>query len=180
MAERIPMQATETKINELRAIIADEQVGITERRAVAAHVVRLQAETVEDASPDDPEVVALKQPWPRDTAVDREIADQWSRVTNGRSVNGWSEADALAKTTERHRLRVLLALIVDECLHRLERLAACQAVIDSHLRSQGSLRNAALTAESLLAKVIPPDAVKWTDKGMMSVVRPPREYADLW
>jgi hypothetical protein len=166
---------TISKVDELRAIIADEQVSITERRAVAAHLIRLTVESVSQPSSDDIEVIELMTPW-----EDHVLAAQWSEATNGRSANGCTQTRALEIVYRRHRLRAVLAVVVSEAAHRLERLAAVETVLNDFMHPQGHYHRNAFTSEKLLETVKPATAVKWTVRGKEPVARPPVGFADVW
>jgi len=165
------------KVADLRELIADESLSINERKLAAEHAVRLQLEDVEltGVPDDDPEIVELMTPW-----ADQTLAAMCASVTNGRSVNGWNLTDAKKTVLRRLALRALLAVVVDEAAHRLERLAACQVILDEHLHPRNVLRINGYDAERLLDAVVSADAVKWTSEGQRTVERPPQTLADVW
>ena len=169
------MNDTNDKTNTLRAVVDNEALSIEERKDAAALFVTLTVETVTDPADDNPEVAALRQPWD-----DKFLAECAAPATNGRSLTGWSLPDAREHVAKRHRQRVVLALIVDEALPRLIRLAACQTMLDSFLHPNGRHRKGAYSPERLLSEVAPADAYKWTTQGKLPVSRPPLTVADVW
>jgi hypothetical protein len=169
-----------SEIETLRAAVADETLCKAARRDAAAHVVRLLVEAVPEALETDDEVCGLQEPWPRSTQNEAQTADMWEACTNGRSVRGWNASDALSEVTDRHKLRTLLALIVNEAAPELERLAACEAVLKNHLHPEGFHRRNHYTPEQMLEMVRSSDDMKLTAKGRVPVARPPRSIQDLW
>jgi hypothetical protein len=160
----------------LRAVVEDEKLNISERSAAAALFVELTVDGVPDPADDHPEVVTLITPWDDGGP----LSDVIATVTKGLSRTGYPLAEARAHVLQRHKLRAVLALIVDTAVPRLIRLAACQTALDSYLPAKGRHRLNAYTAERLLAAVIPADGYKWTSTGKKPVERPPQVIADVW
>jgi hypothetical protein len=163
------------KIEALRTVVEDEGLDIAQRRDAAAHIVTLTVDAVPEVPDADTEVVTLTTPW-----ADPVLAKIAADATGGRSVNGYSLPDAKQTVIKRHRVRALLAVVVDDTAHKLIRLAACQTALDGFLHPNGVHRRSAYTAERLLAEVRPSDSFKWTSKGKEQIARPPLSLADVW
>lgn len=165
-----------TELAALRAIIADEAKPLAERTAAAALAVQLTVDGIPDPADDHSEVVTLMTPWDDGGPLSNVIAT----VTKGLSRTGYPLAEARAHVLQRHKLRAVLALVVDVTAHKLIRLAACQTMLDSFLHPNGRHRLNAYTPERLLAAVVPADGHKWTSAGKEPVERPPQVVADVW
>jgi hypothetical protein len=166
----------EDELAALRAVVADEGKPLAERTNAAALIVTLTLEAVTEPADDHPEVVTLVTPWDDGGP----LSDVIAHVTKGLSRTGYPLAEARAHVLQRHKLRAVLALIVDTALPRLIRLAACQAALDGFLHPNGRHRVNAYSPERLLAAVKLADGFKWTSKGREPVERPPRVVADVW
>jgi len=137
-------------------------------------------EAVPVPSADDPEVVELQKPW-----SDPFLAQMGAEVTGGRSLTGYTLKDAVETVHKRHQLRAVLAVVVDDTAHRLERLAACQVILDdAHPKGVWRINN--YSAETLLEKV------EWRGRYTANMKReyyradppkgerPPMELQDVW
>jgi hypothetical protein len=164
----------------LRAVVEDNSKPQNERSAAAGLIVTLTVDAVADPTDEDAEVVKLRTP----SDDGGPLSDVMAAVTQGRSRTGWSLADARAEVFERHRLRAVLAVVVDEAAPNMIRLAACQTVLDQFMHPNGRYRQGAYSPERLLAEVVPADAFKHTSqsmfKGKVPVCRPPKTFADVW
>jgi hypothetical protein len=70
-------------------------------------------------------------------------------------------------------------VVVDDNAPRLERLAACQLVLDdSH--PEGHWRKNNFSAEKLLEHVKTPEGVDYWGRQWGPIARPPMELGDLW
>jgi hypothetical protein len=169
----------EQQAMQLRSVTADEGQSLPARRAAAEHLIGLHVEAVEAAgvSDDDPEVSALRTPW-----KDAELASMFCKSPDGPPLKGWPLSDAKSKVLDRRKLRALLAVVVDEKAHPLERLAACEKVLRDY--PVGKWRMNSYTAARLLAEILPADSVKWDSdswrRGPIQVQRPPMELKDVW
>lgn len=105
---------------------------------------------IPDALDTDAEVVELQKPWD-----DAELAAQWATESKGRSIHGWSTKDAIAEVTACHRLRSLLATVVNEEASTFERLAAIDAILDGHLPSDHHFKRNRLTPVVLFERIRP-------------------------
>jgi len=164
-----------SEMNALTALLADETKAVADRRNAAIHLVCLRVEAVPEPSAHDPEVLELRKPW-----TDPALAQEWTEITKGRSVNGWTSKDAIAEVHKRHRLRVLLGIVVDQPGHSLMRLAAADAVLTDHIPSKHSFKINGRTSPWLLDNIRPADGFKWTDQGKQPVCRPPMDLQDVW
>ena len=119
-----------TKINaidELRSVVNDDTLPITARRDAAVHLVALKTKAVDLNVPDDdPEVVALRTPWPRMTESEVWLADSWGKVVN---TSGWSLLEAKAEVADRWAFRAQLAAVIDTSLPHLERLETVRVIL---------------------------------------------------
>jgi len=170
------------KIEGLRALLADESLPLAERKTAAELCIAALVDAVQAPGPDEAEVVELRTPWKGDARTCNFLSDAWKQRN---VVYGWHEtgptlSQALKRVAELLRLRALLGVIVDDSAHKLERLAACRALLDEHLDPRNHYRRNNFTAEDLLARVLPAGAYKWTAKGRVPVVRPPQTLADCW
>jgi hypothetical protein len=174
--------STETQIDELRKIIADEQVSITERKAVAEHLVQLVVDAVPAPGEDHAGVVELRTPWRDDGSLGSLAPVAW-RARN--EVYGWAPSgptlpQAIKRVHDGLKFVALLAVVVDEDAHRLEKLAACNAVLHDHLDPRNFYRVNGYDAEKMLSTVKAANATKSTSAGKVPVVRPPQCMADVW
>jgi hypothetical protein len=160
-----------SNIGELRVVIADESLGLPERRAAAEHYLAELVEAVPAPAEDDAEVVELRTPWKAEGEMGKFMQSGWrSRNT----VYGWSPdgptlTQAKLHVHDRMKLRALLGIIVDDSAHHLERLEACRGVL-GRLSLQNFYRVNGYTPERMLAEVKPDTELK----------RPPREFSDVW
>lgn len=172
-----------TEIEQLKQIVLDENMPIDSRREAAALLIRLEEEAIvsKGVEDDDPEVVQIMQPWPRDTALNASIADMFAPVTNGRSINGWDLVDARAEVLKQKVLRQRLQTVVDESLPRVLREAGAAAV-KAVLPSGNHFEINSVSPSAMVDKAKLPTGTKWTSasRGPVPVVRPPVEYSDLW
>ena len=112
----------------LLAIAADETLTTTERRDGAEYAIRLLAASVPDPLETDVEVVGLMKPWPRQTEQQRWLADSWADVSKGRSLHGYTVADAKAAVLKSRVRRMLESLATDQDKHLYVRQAAQSAL----------------------------------------------------
>lgn len=115
-----------SKLEELRAMVADETLTKAARKDAAEYVVRLLTEAVPEPNEDDPEVIDLMKPWLRDTPGNAGIADIFADTTRGRSIHGFSKREALLAIHIRHRRKLLKGLSEDESEPKAIRDAALQ------------------------------------------------------
>lgn len=163
----------------LRAIIADTSRSEKERSHAAEHVVQLELAVVEaQGVPDDDDEVMeligvrdglLGKYWPL-----------WVEILTGRLADSFTLAEARKIVLRRKLLRTLLAIVVDESKDELERLAACQEILDTHLHPRNKFKINAHNAARMLAAVVPSDSTKWTSNGQVAIERPPKTLADVW
>jgi len=169
----------EQQAKQLRSVVVDEGQSLQSRKAAAEHLIGLHVEAVEAAgvSDDDPEVSALRTPW-----KDAELASMFCKSLDGPPLKGASLSDAKNTVFQRRKLRALLAVVVDEKAHPLERLAGCERIL--HDYPVGKWRMNSYTAARLLAEILPADSVKWDSeswrRGPIQVQRPPMELKDVW
>jgi hypothetical protein len=169
-----------TKIDGLRSLVADESLPLTERRDAAAYVIRLMVESIPVPKADDDEVVELQKPW-----HDPFLAELGAAATFGRSLSGWSLKDAIAEVHRCHQLRAVLSIVVDDTAHRLERLAACQYVLDNS-HPEGTWRRNNYSPENLLDKVEwrvrckPNGGFEHYRADPPKGARPPMSLSDVW
>ncbi|WP_158788595.1 hypothetical protein [Granulicella sp. L46] len=171
------------KLDDLRALISDESITLAGRMVAAEHAVRLQVAAVPEPTEDHAEVQELLKPWPRETALERQFAEMFEGATGGRSLNGWSLKDALVKVKERLVFRAFLAIVVDESIHRLERLEACRVILEDHLHPQNTFRFNRLSPEMMLERVLPDTTMKssgYLSEPKVPVERPPQSLEDVW
>lgn len=156
----------------LRLVLADETLPIQSRQAAAEHLIKLVIESVQEPANDNQEVLKLQQPW-----ENREFAAMFA---NSVAVDGESPAEAKRIVRQRNRLRAVLAVVVDESAHRLERLAACQKVLDDTPRTNWPANG--YTPDGLLAEVLPAGTLRWAGlfKEQVPVNRPPKGISDVW
>lgn len=169
------------KIQDLKALTADESLNLSVRKTAAEHCIEELVNAVPAPTDEDAEVISLQEPWSRETEADRLVFDLMSKITNGKSTNGRSLANAKAEVHRRNKLRLVLAVIVDTEAHRLERLAACERVLQDHPQiSKWAIGN--YSAERLLSEVLPAGATKLVSafKPPQRVSRPPHSIADVW
>ncbi len=164
--------------------MADEQVSLAERKAVAEHLIQLVVDAEPVPGDDHAEVMELRTPWTDDGPLGSIAPMAWKQrnISYGWSADGPTLAQARKRVHDRLKLRTLLAVMVDEAAHRLERVAACQAVLHDHSDPHGFHRKNDCDAEKLLDKVLPPTATKfggWNEP-RVPVVRPPQCLADVW
>lgn len=172
---------SKTNYEQFRSLIADESLPLTERRTAAEHYITALVDAVPEPGDDHAEVIELRTPWKSDRLGS--IAETAWKARNGAYgwyANGPTVSQARAHVHKRLKLLVLLAVVVDEHAHHLERLAACQSLLEDHRHPQNFYRKNGYHAEKLLSKVLPATAHKWTAKGKVPVERPPREFADVW
>ena len=112
------------ELDQLRTVVSNESLPLTERKDAAAHAVRLMIAAITEPANDDPEVVKLMQPWPRETELDRQIADLFARTSDGRGTNGYTLADAKATVLKRRKRLLIVALAESETENPLVRDAA--------------------------------------------------------
>jgi hypothetical protein len=109
---------------ELTAIIRDASLTTAQRKDAAVYYVRMMVAAVPAPADDDPDVVALQQPWPRDSEQQRTIADMFAAATDGRSVHGYSPKDARAAVLAKRKRQRLAQLAGDASEDALIRDAA--------------------------------------------------------
>lgn len=171
------------KLQDLRALIADESITLAGRTVAAEHAVQLQLASVPAPAEDDAEVVELLKTWADDGSLGSLLPTAWKQrnLASGWSESGPTLSQARKWVHDRLRLRALLGIIVDEesASHRLERLEACRCVLET-LHPRNFYRVNTYTPERMLAEIKPYTAVKWGTGGKVPVQRPPREIADAW
>jgi hypothetical protein len=102
-----------SEIEALRGMTTDEALPIVERRDAATHFVRLSVAAVGEAKDDDEEVLKLLKPWRRDTEVHAWLADEFAKVSKGRSIDGYTLPDAKDAVERSWKCRLLNQLIDD-------------------------------------------------------------------
>jgi hypothetical protein len=171
-------QSNDIEISQLRAAVEDTALPLSERKDAAEHLVKVVVKAVPDPADDDPEVVELRTPW-----ENTEITKLFSKGPNTVPLSGHSLPDAKAKVLQRRTLRAALAVVVDSTANQLERLAACERILEDHPQIS-KWRYNSYTPERMLVEVLPADSVKWDAlswrRGPVPVVRPPRELSDVW
>jgi hypothetical protein len=176
--------STQTQVDELRKIIADEALPLAERKAVAEHLVQIIVDAVSAPADDHAGVVALMTPPEWDGPM-AEYQPTVQRILNEQ--RGWASSGPMLPQAKRYvhnglKFVALLAVVVDGEAHRLERLEACRRVLEDYLSPRNFYRENHYDAEKMLSKVLPATALKWGawDKGKVPVVRPPQCMADVW
>jgi hypothetical protein len=168
----------------LRTAIRNEGLPLPERKTAAEHYTGALVDAVQEPSDDHPEVIALRTP----ASADGPLGDiyPWARAISNEAC-GWAASgptlpQAVRHVHERLRLRALLAVIVDEAAHLLERLEAFRRVLVDHLDPHGFYRKNQYDPEKMLSKVLPATATKYGgwNKQPVPVVRPPHDLADVW
>lgn len=171
------------KLDQLRTAIADESLGLPERRTAAEHLIVEMLDAVPVPGDDNAEVVELLTPWTDDGTLGSIAPMAWKQrnLAYGWRESGSTLAQAIKRVHDRHKLRAVLGVVVDESAHRLERLEACRRVLDE-LHSQNFYRRNGYDAERMLAKVLPASATKHSgwNKPPVPVTRPPMTLADVW
>ena len=173
---------TSLEYQQLRAAVSNVALPIGERQSAAEHLVRLMVAGVPVPADDDAEILELRTPWKDDGKLGSN-APAACRARNevfGWHVDGPTLSQAKRHVHDRHMLRLLLAIIVDESVHRLERLEACRVVLGDNLRPRSPQRRNNYSPEKLLAEVLPSGAFKLTASGRAKVSRPPLAVADVW
>ena len=167
-------KASMTEIEQLKQIALAPEMPMDQRSEAATLLIRLEEEAIrsEGVEDDDPEVLKLLQPWSRDTPTNAMIADMVANYTGGRSINGYSLPDARAEVLERRILRLRLAVAVDEALPLTVREAAVDAIRRDPSRPYYS--------RACLDMIKQPTDTKSSERGPVQVVRPPREFVDVW
>lgn len=158
---------------ELRAIITNDALPLSERTEAADHAITIALADIEAAgiADDDPAVIARMTPW-----EDRKLAELAAGYGDGESL-----AVAKRNVLELRKRRAVLAVVVDEQAHTLERLTARRWMLaQSHPRSFWHMNN--YSPERMLAEVLPATATKSTSifKGPEPVSRPPMSALDVW
>lgn len=175
---------SESKLEELRRIIADTDLPIAERRVAADHAVKLQLAAVAEPPEDDARVLELRTPW-TETGKLEVLKNVYASGWKGRNLAlGWDESgptirEAKKRVHERYRMRAVLAVIVDKSLNDLEKIAGCQYVLDQ-LHPRSYYHANAFTPEKMLAAILPDNAMKWIPWRKVPVERPPKSLADVW
>lgn len=166
-------KGTLAEIEELRAIIQNDELPIQKRQTAAEHLVQIVAEAAEKAivKDDDPEVIELQKP-----REDAGLAQLFKYAPP-------TLQQAKADIAKRRRLRAVLAIVVNETASTIERLAACAWILGQYPEiSKWGLNQ--YTPERLLAEALPADGVKWTScslwDGPVQVSRPPQSLQDVW
>jgi len=101
------------EIEALRGMTLDETLPIAERRDAATHLVHMSVAAVVEPKDDDAEVLKLLKPWRRDTEVHAWLADEFAKISKGRSINGYTLPDAKEAVERSWRYRLLRQLIDD-------------------------------------------------------------------
>jgi hypothetical protein len=165
------------KLEDLRQIVADEGTNITTRQVAAARYVTELVAAVPVPSDDDEQVIKLRTAPPANH--DPGFRRIWNE-SHGWSHDGPTVAQAKKYVRERRQFRAVLGIVTDESAHRLEKLAACQHILDT-LHPRNFLRMNNFTPEKMLEKVLSPDAKKTIYMGeKVPVERPPQTMADVW
>ena len=163
------------KLEDLRQIVADEQTNMTTRQLASERYIDELANAVSQPTDDDPEVQERMKPW-----KDQDLASLM-RGTSGSSQFGNGESSPAAKKEvhQRRRLQSVLAVVVDEDAHLLERMAACERVLADHPQI-AKWRLNHFTPKRLLETVLPQGATKWTSAGRFPIECPPLDIQDVW
>jgi hypothetical protein len=168
----------------LRDAIRDESLSMTERRTAAEHYNAALTDAVQEPADDHPEVVELRTPWKDDGPLGNIAPMAWKQrnISYEWSADGPTLTQAIKRVHDRLKLRALLAVVVDDSAHKLERLEASRRVLDDHLHPQSFERKNGYDAERMLSKVLPTTATKYGgwNRPPVPVVRPPRDLADVW
>jgi hypothetical protein len=171
------------KLDQLRTAIADESLGLPERRTATELYVAGLVDAVPAPAEDDAEVVELVTPWTDDGTLGSIAPLAWKQrnLAYGWHESGPSLAQARKHVHDRLKFRALLAVVVDESEHRLERLEACRRVLDE-LHPQNFYRVNGYTPERMLDRVLPATATKYGGlfQPSVPVMRPPMTLADVW
>ena len=166
---------TTTDTVQLRIVIADEQKPLPVRQAAAELLIQQIAEAAEQVpvADDDPEAIELMAPF-QDSELMKMMFPSYKPSTL---------AQTKKTVAERRKLRAVLAAVVDESAHQLERLAGCAWVLEARPEISRWRMNQ-YGPEKLLSTVIPPDGVKWTSRSLFEgptpVLRPPQSLQDVW
>ncbi|SFS10825.1 hypothetical protein SAMN05421771_1853 [Granulicella pectinivorans] len=162
------------ELDQLHSVVENDEVPMQKRRDAADHLIEMAVEGVPEPRNDDQEVLARMTPW-----SDGPVKSLVLGISFAKAALGENLADAISEVQKVHRLRSVLAVVVDESAHRLERLAACQWVLANYGHiSKWRANN--YGAQNLLAEVSFPTATKWTYDGKLPVERPPLELKDVW
>ena len=173
-----------TEIDVLRTTVTLDSQPMTARQNAATLVVKLVHDGVPAPADSDLEVLKLTTPKDRSKETDdqRNVNDLLAKML-GNTALGLTVAKAKSAVHDRHRLHAVLALIVDEGVHRLIRLAACLHILDSNPQIGLWAKNG-YSASKLLDTVVPAGSLKYTSRsifdGPMQVERPPLVLADVW
>ncbi len=176
-----------TKLDQLRAVVADESLPLPERKIAAEHYVSELVDAVPAPADDDAAVLALQTPY---TKIDPILGNIYIRAWEiGNEIHGWAASGPTTIQARKHihqgrQFRVLLTIVADDAHCHLERLEACQRILDE-LPARNFYRVNSYTAERLLAQVKPANATKWIagEHGTsreVPVERPPQTFDDLW
>ncbi len=170
------------KLEDLRQIVADEGTNITTRHVAAARYIAELVDAVPVPADDDAEVLKLRTAPPANRVQLDSHVLSYRRIWNeahGWNPDGPTTVQARKHVRERRQFQEVLGVVVADSAHRLEKLAACQYVLDQ-LHSRNFYRMNGYTAEKMLEKVQLPTATKWTSAGEVPVERPPKTLADVW
>ena len=145
---------TDSTITDLRKVVNNQRLAHHDRQHAAQLLVAHKMDVASHIipPPSDPEVLALSQPWSRDSEHDAYIADLGRPFGS----DGIPVAEAQAIVSVRWVQRALLAAVVDASLPELERLESTRALLDG-LSPEHPLRYNRVTADALL-KTVRPDA----------------------
>jgi len=115
-----------TTQQQLRQIIADETVPLSDRRESARILAALKTSALDlTIASDDPEYVRLRTPWPRTTQSEIELADMFHHYSGG-----MQHDEAVTRCRENRIIDDRAATWRDTSLHHLERLAAIAAYME--------------------------------------------------
>lgn len=180
MSETTNQQQQDQLIN-LWGILQNESLSLTERQTAAHLAVELQIGAVPTPADEDPEVVALRTPWPERYGSTVCFGLAWA-VRNeheGWNAKGPTIQQARKYIVNNRREAAVLAIICDTNAHLLERTAAAEYVL-SRLPEDSYYIRQNYTPERMLVEVLPATATRWTTKGCEQVSRPPLCMADVW
>lgn len=160
---------------ELLELVANISLPTGERKNAAALLVRLKTDAVPQPSTDDAQVQELLKSWST-PAVAAGYAAALGRT------GSIGAKDAVAYVHKTLRLRILLAVVVDEGADQLVRLAAAEAILRDHLSSRHWLKSNNFTPERMLVAIKPVEKGKMTTFPWKRVPlsRPPMCLADVW
>lgn len=141
-------------LEQLRAVIRNEDAPITARKQAAQLLVSELVDAVQEPGESDADVLALMAPPNADDEMIRELCRQawaYTNETRGWAASGPTVLQACRHAHERRRTHLLKVVYQDVARHPLEREAGARRYVDTFPPQSLDRRNG-VTAERLLAE----------------------------